>query len=176
MNPRIITGKYKGNKVKVPLVSRPVTDRVKTYVFDKIKTIILGAKVLDLFCGSGNLGLESLSRGASHVTFVDRDSSSIEAVLENIRKFRINEEEYTVVKKDYKKFLEENLEDFEIIFIDPPFVLITASFIKRLIPYLKKGALVILKTEKKSDLSTLEDIRIIEVKDIGINKIYFISI
>ncbi len=121
---RIIAGKYKGHH----LVSfkgdhiRPTTDRVKESLFNKLMFEIEGTRVLDLFCGTGNLGLEALSRGAEFVTFVDANRKSLEITRQNIEKLKISKGCYKIVQLDVLKFLRSYTEGpVNIIFCDPPF-------------------------------------------------------
>ncbi len=120
---RIISGKYKG----LHLVSfqaghiRPTTDRVKESQFNILQNSIEDARVLDLFSGTGSLGLEAMSRGAKEVVFVDKNSKSIAILEKNIAKLKISEP-HQVVQKDVLSFLKSfQGEPFDIIFIDPPF-------------------------------------------------------
>ena len=121
---RIISGKYKGQL----LVSfraghiRPTTDRVKETLFNKMMFDIEGTRVLDLFCGTGNLGLEALSRGAVHCTFVDAHKQSILITRDNIKKLKIDNSLFVCYQKDVLNFLRTyEGEPFDIIFADPPF-------------------------------------------------------
>jgi len=121
---RIISGKYKGHH----LVSfkadhlRPTTDRVKESQFNKLVHLTDGARVLDLFCGTGNLGLEALSRGAREVLFVDLSKQSLQIVQKNIEKLKIPKEEYRIQQFDALKFLKSYKgEFFDLILVDPPF-------------------------------------------------------
>lgn len=120
---RIISGKYKGH----PLVSfqadhiRPTTDRVKETLFNKIQGYIEDARVLDLFSGTGSLGLEALSRGAREVLFVEKSKKSISILEKNILKLKISEP-YEILQKDVISFLKNyEGEAFDVIFADPPF-------------------------------------------------------
>ncbi len=119
---RIISGKYKGRQ----LVStkdqsvRPTTDKIKEYIFQLLNDFVLNANVLDLFAGSGSLGLEALSRGAEHVTFVDNSQASLRVLRRNIGRIKV-EEPFSVIKKDVLKFLQKNKQPFDLIFADPPF-------------------------------------------------------
>jgi len=121
---RIISGKYKGRH----LVSfkadhiRPTMDRVKETLFNKWMSCVDGARVLDLFAGTGNLGLEALSRGAEHVTFVEKNSKSISIIRENVQLLKIAKEEASVIQKDVFAFLKTYAgEPFDLILVDPPF-------------------------------------------------------
>lgn len=121
---RIISGKYKGH----PLVSfkadhvRPTTDRVKETQFNKLMGYTEEANVLDLFCGTGNLGLEALSRGADQVLFVDDSKQSLQITQKNIEKLKVPAHQYRLRNEDVLKFLKSYKGDsFDLIFIDPPF-------------------------------------------------------
>lgn len=121
---RIISGKYKGRN----LVSfkadhiRPTMDRVKETLFNKWMGYVEQARVLDLFAGTGNLGLEALSRGAAHVTFVEKHAKSVEIIRKNIELLKVNKAEYAVIPKDVFSFIKSYQgEGFDLIFIDPPF-------------------------------------------------------
>jgi 16S rRNA (guanine966-N2)-methyltransferase len=121
---RIISGRFKGHH----LISfqakhiRPTTDRVKETLFNKINFEAHFGRVLDLFCGTGNLGLEALSRGATHVTFVDAHKQSIQITRDNIVKLKVTKDESLVIQKDVLHYLKQySGEAFDIIFADPPF-------------------------------------------------------
>lgn len=122
---RVISGKLKGRMLKGFDIegTRPTMDRVKESVFASIQDKIEDSIVLDLFAGSGNLGIEAISNGASICYFVDFNLKCIQAIQENIKMFQI-EEECIVLKNDYlhalKEFRDKNLQ-FDIIFIDPPY-------------------------------------------------------
>ena len=119
---RIITGSAKGKKLIAPagLDTRPTTDRVKEGLFSAIHFYLEGANVLDLFAGSGQLGLEALSRGAKKCTFVDNDARAIKAVKTNIANCGF-EDASRVVNISALAFLESANEKFDIIFLDPPY-------------------------------------------------------
>lgn len=121
---RIISGKYKGRH----LVSfkadhiRPTMDRIKETIFNKWMMYVDGAKVLDLFAGTGNLGLEALSRGATHVTFVEKNNKSMNIVKENLALLKIDKSEYQIQLKDVITFVRQSSDTvYDLIFIDPPF-------------------------------------------------------
>lgn len=97
-------------------------DRVKETLFNKWMGYIEDAKTLDLFAGTGNLGLEALSRGAKHVTFVEKNAKSVDIIRKNIELLKITRDEHVVLPKDVFSFLKTYQgEGFDIIFIDPPF-------------------------------------------------------
>ena len=119
---RVISGKYRGlnlaefNGEEI----RPTADRVKESLFNIIAPRICGAEVLDLFCGSGSLGIECLSRGAAHAAFNDCAASSISVLNKNLAKLK-GESKYSVTKFDYATYLRSADKAFDIIFIDPPY-------------------------------------------------------
>lgn len=121
---RIISGKYKGHHL-VPFKGdhlRPTTDRVKEALFNKIQFEIEGSLVLDIFSGTGNLGLEAISRGAEKVVFVDENPRSIEILKKNIEKLKVEKDSYEIVTLDAFRFLKKATDcKFGFIFIDPPF-------------------------------------------------------
>lgn len=117
---RVIAGKYRGlNLVQFSGSQiRPTADRVKESLFDILSPLIVGARVLDLFCGSGNLGIEALSRGAAFVRFNDISKDSIAVLNKNLSKTR--GESFAVTALDYSACLARSGES-DIIFIDPPY-------------------------------------------------------
>ena len=121
---RIISGKYKGHPL-IPFKAdhiRPTTDRVKETLFNKLMFDIEGRTAVDLFAGTGNLGIEALSRGARHVVFVEKHPKSIEILRQNISKLKIPATEYSVIRADVLSYLKAyNEEPTDIILADPPF-------------------------------------------------------
>ncbi|MBL7545684.1 MAG: 16S rRNA (guanine(966)-N(2))-methyltransferase RsmD [Bdellovibrionaceae bacterium] len=120
---RIIAGKYKGHHLVAFKGDhlRPTTDRVKEALFNKIQFELEDTVVLDLFSGTGNLGLEAISRGAKKVVFVDLNPKSIEILKKNIEKLKVEKARYEIVNLDVFRFLKKVDIQFDFIFIDPPF-------------------------------------------------------
>ena len=116
----IISGKYRGKKLKGFEVdgTRPTMDRVKESLFGMIQSYVGDSKVLDLFAGSGALGLEAISNGAREAYLVDNNIEAIKVIRDNIKNM---DDDIKVIKSDYKKFLKETDEKFDIIFLDPPY-------------------------------------------------------
>ena len=119
---RVITGSARGVPLKAPegLQTRPTADRVKEALFSIIQFEVSGAKVLDLFGGSGQLGIEALSRGAKSAVFVDAGEQACKIIKENLKRCKL-ENQSTVIKCDYMEFLKRNREQYSIIFLDPPY-------------------------------------------------------
>jgi 16S rRNA (guanine966-N2)-methyltransferase len=121
---RIISGKFKGRNLVSFKAShiRPTMDRVKETLFNKWMHDVDECLFLDLFSGTGNLGIEALSRGAKHVTFVEKSNKSIQILKENINLLKIEKSEHVIVPKDVLAFLKSYTgEPFQLIVIDPPF-------------------------------------------------------
>ena len=119
---RVITGKARGVALKTPdgMATRPTSDRVKEALFSVIQFDIPGSRVLDLFGGTGQLGIEALSRGAKSAVFVDAAESACKLIQENLKKTKLAEDA-KVVRSDYMEYLRRCKEAFDIIFLDPPY-------------------------------------------------------
>lgn len=121
---KIISGLYKGRRLTGFDIdgTRPTMDRVKESLFAIVNSKIENATILDLFSGSGNLGIEALSEGADFAYLIDNNAKAIKTINKNISDFGINN--VKVIKRDYKKaleyFNEENI-SFDLIFLDPPY-------------------------------------------------------
>ena len=124
---RIISGKYKGRIIKgMDIVgTRPTMDRVKESMFAMIQNNIKESICLDLFAGSGSLGIEAISNGCKKCYFVDNNKQALDTIKENINNLKINEE-YRIIKNDYNealKYFKDNNIKFDLIFLDPPYKL-----------------------------------------------------
>lgn len=119
---RIIGGKYRHLIIEAPEVNttRPTTDKVREALMSALNFDLQGQDVLDLFAGSGALGLEALSRGAKSATFVDMNGQAIKTIKANIKKMKI-EEETNVYQCSYMDFLKNNKKKYGIVFLDPPY-------------------------------------------------------
>ena len=119
---RVITGKARGVSLKTPdgLKTRPTSDRVKEALFSVIQFDLPGAIVLDLFAGTGQLGIEALSRGAGKAVFVDAQDAACGLVRENLRRTKLTDQA-CVIRSDYVAFLSNCREKFDFVFLDPPY-------------------------------------------------------
>ncbi len=119
---RIITGIYKGRKLESPVGFdvRPTSDKVKEAVFNLLMNDIWDAVCVDLFAGTGSLGLEALSRGAKRCYFCDNSRQSLDLVKKNIKKCGA-EEQSIILAGDYSRALNRIREKTDIIFLDPPY-------------------------------------------------------
>ena len=119
---RVITGKARGVALKTPdgLATRPTADRVKEALFSVIQFDLPGARVLDLFGGTGQLGIEALSRDAKSAVFVDEREDACRLIRENLKRTRL-ESQGRVVRSDYMAYLRGCREKYDIILLDPPY-------------------------------------------------------
>ena len=119
---RVITGKARGVALKTPdgMLTRPTTDRVKEALFSVIQFEVPGAVVLDLFGGTGQLGIEALSRGAKRAVFVDHRQDACDLIKENLRRTQLSQDAQ-VVRADYLQYLRRCKERFNLILLDPPY-------------------------------------------------------
>lgn len=119
---RIITGTAKGTKLQTleGEATRPTSERTKESVFSMLQFDIEGRRVLDLFGGSGQMGLEALSRGASQATIVDSSPDAVKIIKVNAQKTKLFDK-CVILTKDYKAFLKGTKEKYDIIFLDPPY-------------------------------------------------------
>lgn len=119
---RVITGKSRGIQLKTPdgMLTRPTADRVKEALFSIIHFDLPGAKVLDLFGGTGQLGIEALSRGAESAVFVDAREEACRIIRENLKRTKL-EQQGRVVRSDYLDYLSRCREQYNIILLDPPY-------------------------------------------------------
>lgn len=119
---RIISGAARGRKLKEPqgMDTRPTTDKVKESLFNIIQFELEGRRVLDLYAGTGQLGLEALSRGAEHCTFVDQRREAAALMRENVRLCRF-EDRTRIAQEEALSFLSSCREKFDVVFLDPPY-------------------------------------------------------
>ena len=119
---RVVAGRAKGVALKTPdgMLTRPTADRVKEAMFSIIQFDLPGARVLDLFGGTGQLGIEAISRGAKSAVFVDAREDACRLIRENLKRANMSSE-CTVVRSDYLAFLKKCTDSFDIVLLDPPY-------------------------------------------------------
>ena len=150
---RVNAGKYKGRKIEEPnpLTTRPSKDIVKVGLFNIIRNEVLNCTFLDLFAGSGQIGIEALSRNAKKVYFIEKDRNAFKILKNNLS--YVPSLDYEVINTDFKLFLDNslNLIKFDIIFVDPPYKMeINEEFISNLISnYLNDSGILIFEREEK---------------------------
>ena len=153
---RVITGKARGVVLKTPdgMATRPTTDRVKEALFNIIQFDIPTASVLDLFGGTGQLGIEALSREAKSAVFVDEREDACRIIRENLKRTKL--EAYgRVVRSDYMAFLKTCREKFDIVLLDPPYAeVFLENSLKMIteIDILQTGGIIVTERPKGKDL------------------------
>ena len=132
---RIIAGRFRRRTLETNpgLTTRPITDRVKEALFARIETDLPGTCVADIFAGTGTLGLESLSRGASRITFIEKDRRAVELLRTNVRKLDVKEETLVwpadVRRCSFRPQRAASFFPFDLIFFDPPY-----RFVPQIVP------------------------------------------
>ena len=156
---RIISGKYGGRKIEAPDNSRthPMGERVRNAMFNSIGAEIQGAEVLDAFAGTGSVGLEAISRGARHCTFVERDKIAAKILAKNIALLQA-EAQADLIRTSVNNWLETKDEQkYDIIFADPPYHDLQLSTVSRLFGLLKPNGLMVLSHTGRGEVPNLEN-------------------
>jgi 16S rRNA (guanine(966)-N(2))-methyltransferase RsmD len=176
---RIIAGLYKGRTLETvrDLSIRPATERVKGTIFNMLQNRLNlnGVTVLDLFAGSGNLGFEALSRGASHVVFVDAGDESYDAITVNAEKLGCKSSCSTVLM-DAIRFLDYTHERFNLIFADPPYSYQRISELPLLIferKLLEKKGFLIIEHSKKTTFGQHPLYSLMQQREFGNTRLSF---
>jgi 16S rRNA (guanine966-N2)-methyltransferase len=155
---RVIGGTARGRALVAPKGSqlRPTSDRVREAVFDVLTSLgaIEEAEVLDLFAGTGALGIEALSRGARHVTFVERERRHVEAIRDNLQRTGLASSSYRVVTSDVARFLTASPPDADVTFADPPYAFAEWPQLLELLP----GELVVLESNAPIELTAAHEL------------------
>ena len=119
---RVIAGRYKGRRLKAPTWEglRPTSDKLRETLFNILAPRVTGARVLDGFAGTGAVGIEALSRGAAHVTFMEKDRRAAALIAENLETFGVAAV-YTIETGDVATLLRTRTDAFDVIWLDPPY-------------------------------------------------------
>ena len=181
---RIISGDFKGKKIFLPRdeKTRPLRDLVKESIFNlllhskKFDCSIVDSNILDLFSGIGSFGLECISRGARKVTFIENYSKILNILKKNINSINSNNNSIIIEKNCFDFFLKnhENVNNFDIIFLDPPFKEEKINFLVEKIKenkILKKNGIMIIHRHKKDNTKISEKMNILDERIYGISKI-----
>jgi 16S rRNA (guanine966-N2)-methyltransferase len=154
---RIIAGEARGRRLQVPIgdVTRPTSDRAREGLFSSLQSLgdVDGARVLDLYAGSGALGLEALSRGATSATFVEDDPSALNAIRDNVAK--VNLPGAHVVPMKVEVFLAAEPEPrYDVAFLDPPYDVDVTAVLAALVPWLSPDAVVAVERRSRGEAPT----------------------
>lgn len=161
--------------------TRPITSRIKTSLFDKIQFFLADEKVADLYSGTGSMGIEALSRGASFCDFVDQDSDCIHTINKNLKKTKL-ENKANVVHGTIESFVKNVAmkNSYQVILYDPPFPLVKDAFsvirqeLLSFIPLLKNEGAIIFRHPTYS-YETISEFEVISQKEYGISQITILT-
>lgn len=158
---RVIAGKFGGRKIEAPDFSnsrtKPMGERIRNAMFNRIGGEIEGARVLDAFAGTGSVGLEALSRGAATVTFVERDKIAQKILSKNVSLLGV-EDSAEIVRTTVSNWLETSETEFyDIILADPPYHDLQLSTVSRLFGLLKPNGLMVLSHSGRGEGPNLEN-------------------
>ena len=151
---RVTTGLARGRKLVAPqgLDTRPSSDMTKQAVFNIVQNYVEGSTFLDLFAGSGQMGIEALSRGAAKAYFIDENKAAFETVKENLKLTKLFDDA-VVLKADAFTYMRNTQEKFDIVFLDPPY---RKELVANALPVAarccKPGALVVCETDAREEL------------------------
>jgi 16S rRNA (guanine966-N2)-methyltransferase len=150
---RVVAGAFKGRRLQAPRGrrTRPTSDKVREAVFSLLGDVS-GARVLDLYAGSGALGIEALSRGAAAATFVERDSRALASLRRNLEAVGADAQ---VVRRDVVRFLTADVGPFDLVFVDPPYdsaVGLAEPLSERLPAVLTREARIVTESDKRAPL------------------------
>jgi len=168
MNVRLIAGTFGGRIIEGSGTNRthPMSERIRQSLFNIIGSEIEGATVLDAFAGSGSLGLESLSRGAVHATFIERDRVAQNVITKNIETLGVIENT-KLIKAPVASWIETTDAQFDIIFADPPFHDPQLSTAMKLIKLLKPNGLMVLSYLGRGEVPTELGVVVVDNRSYG---------
>ena len=146
---RVITGSARGRRLKEldGMETRPTTSRVKDGLFSAIQFDIEGRRVLDLFAGSGQLGIEALSRGASGCVFVDKNTDAVKIIRQNLQHTNLAEKAQ-VLGTDALAYLTRPGDRFDLVFLDPPYASeLLIPVLEKVAPLVNDGGIIVCETD-----------------------------
>lgn len=153
---RVVAGIARGRKISTPddRNVRPTSDRVREAMFNALQSLdaVRGVRVLDLFAGTGALGIEALSRGAAYVTFVEHDLAARQLVIENLNRLDLNDQErVTVIAGSAQRFLKQKGElTFDLILLDPPYAFDEwEELLRSLEPWCSNTAVLVIESNRE---------------------------
>ena len=191
---RVLSGKLKGSKIVTnnnkikgseSFITRPTSDRVKETLFNIVQHSFnidfTTVSFLDCFAGSGAIGLEAISRGCSSVSFLEKNNPSCECIKKNLANFRLNDNDkrncYRILNYDFfdKELLIDN--EFDVIFLDPPYEMVTDSQVFMTLKELrvtKKSSLIIYESNK--ELVKVDRLEVLKSRKIGKTHLSFLKV
>ena len=171
---KVIAGKYKGKKIDTinDLSTRPMLGVAREGIFNSLQFSFENSVVLDLFAGSGSMGIEALSRGAKYVTFIDNSNDCINQIKNNLKEY---EKDYSVINLNVTNYISETTSNYDIIFYDPPFEYLSEKVnldIEELSNNLNGGGFIVIHRHSNSPSTVLpKDVELYKEKNYGQSKI-----
>ena len=171
---RILAGKYKSKKIQTINNSntRPMMSKVREAIFNSLQFLIEDKVVLDLYAGSGSLGIEAISRGAKFVTFVEKSKECIDVLNKNLKELEIN---FIITNTAVETFIKSSINTYDIVFYDPPFEMGSDKVeneINNLVEIIRVGSFVVVHRHKaSSEIEFSKNYEIHREKNYGQSKI-----
>ena len=171
---KVIAGKYKGRTINTinDRSTRPMLGVAREGIFNSLQFSFENSEVLDLFAGSGSMGIEALSRGAKYVTFIDNSIDCINQIKKNLKEY---EKDYSVINLDVTNYISEIMNSYNIIFYDPPFEYLSEKVnldIEELSNNLKDEGFIVIHRHSNSPSTVLpKDVELYKEKNYGQSKI-----
>jgi len=171
---KVIAGIYKGRNIDTikDTATRPMMGIAREGIFNTLQFSFENADVLDLFAGSGSMGIEALSRGAKYVTFIDNSPDCIKQINKNLQEYK---NDYSVLKLDVSNYINEIASKYDIVFYDPPFEYVTEDInadISEIGNNLNKNAFIVIHRHSNSSSIVLpNDVELYKEKNYGQSKI-----
>ena len=171
---KVIAGIYKGRNIDTikDTATRPMMGIAREGIFNTLQFSFENADVLDLFAGSGSMGIEALSRGAKYVTFIDNSPDCIKQINKNLQEYK---NDYSVLKLDVSNYINEVASKYDIVFYDPPFEYVTEDInadINEIGNNLNKNAFIVIHRHSNSSSIVLpNDVELYKEKNYGQSKI-----
>ena len=163
---RIVAGRWKGRRLVVPRGARPTSGRAREALFDILQDSVAGIRVLDLFAGSGAIGLEALSRGASEVVFVESDRDALET---NLVRLAAREGEVRVLAKDARAAA------IDLVFADPPYGRGNAGLPRSIADLVAAGGRLVLQTDSDESPPEVRGLEVVSRRAYARNVFWFLA-
>lgn len=175
---RVVAGVARGQPLTAPRDpgTRPITDRVKETLFAILGDRVPEARVLDLYAGSGAIGIEALSRGATHATFVERARPAVEALRANLDRTRLGDEA-SVVSSDVERFLAQTSGGpWDLVFLDPPYELrAIVAPLRAVLPHVAADAMVVIKHFWRTEMPDVAGLQSVRQRRFGETMLSFLE-
>jgi 16S rRNA (guanine(966)-N(2))-methyltransferase RsmD len=174
---RISGGELLNREIITPHSSqtRPVTDRIRSSIFNTLSGSLNESRVLDLYAGSGSLGIEALSRGSYSVVFVENSAKAIATIAKNLNSLQLGDKS-AIVRSEVGKYLAKEKNKFDLIFADPPYDSFNPKLVEKTYNLLKLDGLVVLSTSSKVKIEdSIGRLKVIKSKKFGDSQITYLQ-